>query len=222
MKKITLILGLLIAISGTMLAQADSLLLTNGFKFKDGIYLSFNDFQNNQPAFTWEQLEASLVTSARNMGAQVEYIRQREGAPIPLSAVWGFSLKGIPYIQVPAVDKAYAKFAGFKIRGKICFFIVEQEQSQKVEIKAYNPLTRRPFRKGEVENEVLVEQGFMLHFETGAIADFNYEEVLQWIADDKELLESVTELTEEEVAQKLYKCIMIYDDRNGIKVPNRQ
>lgn len=211
---------LVLLIGHAAMGQSDSSRVTNGFRFKDGLYLSFQDFQSNQPAFTWDQLDVKLVTSARTLSAQVEYVNQAGGTPIPLSAIWGFSLKGIPYLQTPQVEgKNYATFTGLKVRGKLCFFVMEQEAVEQVEIKAYNPLTKRPFRKGQVERSVTLERPKILHFETGAVADFTYANFLQWIADDRNLVESVLALRDDELSEKLYKCLLIYDDRNAVYVP---
>ena len=86
---------------------------------------------------------------------------------------------------------------------------------------AYNPLTGRPFRTGKVlrEKEILVER--MLSFETGQLADFNLENFKTWIADDSTLLKSFLELTPAEQQEKLFKTLLIYDDRNLVRTKER-
>ena len=115
-------------------------------------------------------------------------------------------------------DTEATAFAGLRVRGKISFFSYEQELERDVEIKAYNPLTKKPFRQGKVSRKerVLVEK--MLHFENGLIEDFNYVNFLLWIEDDPKLKESVFDLSPSEIKEKLFKCLLIYDDRNLVYV----
>ena len=57
-----------------------------------------------------------------------------------------------------------------------------------------------------------------MHFETGEVKDFTVENFLQWIQDDENLVETIMELSEEERQEKLFKCLLIYVDRNEVKI----
>ncbi|MFM9950317.1 MAG: hypothetical protein ACKV1O_20445 [Saprospiraceae bacterium] len=115
----------------------------------------------------------------------------------------------------PSRERQAVLFAGLKVRGKIAYFSYETDTTELVEISAYNPLTRRPFRKGyvPVKSSVTVEKIF--YFPDGRIADFNRDRMLEWIGDDKQLWNTVNELGDDPTREKLYKCLLIYDDRNG-------
>lgn len=93
---------------------------------------------------------------------------------------------------------------------------------KKVQVAAYNPLTGRPFRVGTVEREeeIIVEK--IMRFETGEVAEFTFENVLAWIQDDPLLVETILELPDEEKQEKLFKCLLIYDDRNEVFLRNRR
>ena len=58
-----------------------------------------------------------------------------------------------------------------------------------------------------------------MNFETGEVADFTIENFLKWILDDPRLIQSINELSQEEAQEKLFKCLLIYDDRNEVFVP---
>ncbi|MCB0644919.1 MAG: hypothetical protein KDC44_24905, partial [Phaeodactylibacter sp.] len=98
--------------------------------------------------------------------------------------------------------------------GKICYFRYENLESRSIPMVAYNPATGKPFREAVVQRNVLVTYEKMLHFESGEIRDFTVENFLAWIQDDPELTASVRELGPDEILEKLFKCLLIYDDRN--------
>ncbi len=203
--------------------SGDSLLLTKSFLFKDGVYLSLDALHRNAPDYAWDDLEALLTTSARTFVAKVARLKTKSGETIDLHSVLAISLEGVPYVRVaaqarevePPSREQAVLFAGLKVRGKIAYFSYETDTTELVEISAYNPLTKRPFRKGNVpvKSSVTVEKIF--YFPDGRIADFNRDRMLEWIGDDKQLWNTVNELGDDPTREKLYKCLLIYDDRNG-------
>ncbi|MCB0547630.1 MAG: hypothetical protein KDD19_08575 [Phaeodactylibacter sp.] len=209
--------------TAVVVAQGDSVQVTRNFRFQDGIYLSFEDLQANRPALRWEEVDAQLVTSQQEYLAQAEYIRRKEGGQLPADAIWGLCLEGTPFVRLPdtATEKRAMVFAALRVRGRICYYTYEVEETRMVEIAAYNPLTGRPFRRGAVPRKVTTMREKMLHFEDGRQRFFRKEEFLDWIADDPQLWSTVAGLSEGEVQEKLYKCLLIYDDRNPVYVPAR-
>lgn len=201
-------------------AQTDSVLLDKNFRFRDGVYLSFAEFRANAPALGWEEVDAQLVSNMQAFSAQAAYIRRKGGTALPTDSIWGFCLNGLPFVRLPDTAAAGAMaFAGLRVRGRICYFTHETEEAELVEIAAYNPLTGRPFRKGMVSREKTVVRAFMLHFESGAVEPFERASFQTWIADDPQLLRTVADLPEDEASEKLFKCLLIYDDRNQAFVP---
>ena len=96
-----------------------------------------------------------------------------------------------------------------------------EEVEEKVEvIKAYNPRTGIPFREGEVVTKREVKNSFMLSFEHGAIEALTVDNFLKWIEGDAKLTKTV-ERIEDNAEEKLFKCLLIYDDRNPVFVPIR-
>ncbi len=208
-------------LSGCALSgQSDSLLLTKNFKFKDGVYLSFHDFQRNKPNYTWEEVNARLATGDEGFLAQVEYIRRGQQL-LDLQQIWGICLGGIPYVRLPqgVVTSSATAFAGLRVRGKICYFKYKTEVVDSVEVKAYNPLNGLPYRQAKVPVERTVQKEKMLHFQTGAVADFTLPNLLSWIEDDRQLWSTMQELSVAEASEKLFRCLLIYIDRNAIYLP---
>jgi len=211
----------------------DSLLLTKNFLFKDGVYLSLEALHRNAPDFAWDDLEALLTTSARAFVAKVARLKTKSGENIDLHSVLAISLEGVPYVRIsqtrkversgmaseaePSRERAVV-FAGLKVRGKIAYFSYETDTTELVEILAYNPLTKRPFRKGNVPVKSTLAVEKIFYFPDGRIADFNRDRMLEWIGDDKQLWNTVNELGDDPNREKLYKCLLIYDDRNGFYI----
>ena len=147
-----------------------------------------------------------------------------DGGYLLLDSIWGICLKGTPFIRLPgtATNKQAVSFAGLRVRGRICYYTYEVEKTEMIEIAAYNPLTGRPFRKGSIPRKVSAVQEKILHFEDGRRSTFSQEGFLEWIEDDQQLWRTVADLSDEEVQEKLYKCLLIYDDRNPVYVPARE
>ncbi|MFQ5447191.1 MAG: hypothetical protein ACE5FF_09665 [Saprospiraceae bacterium] len=199
----------------------DSLTVTKNFHFTDGVYLSFEEFQANRPTYRMEDVDAYFFTNPQTFLTQVEAIViKNSDLHVDTGSIWAISIGGIPYVRLPKgeINKELPTFAALKLRGKICYFTYPDWRNRKVHIAAYNPLNGRPFRTGTVEREQEVVVEKMLNFETGEMADFTLENFLSWIQDDPALVETVKELPPEEKQEKLFKCLLIYVDRNLTEV----
>lgn len=200
---------------GTVFSQeATRTALTPSFRFNDGIYFSFEECKADRPRYTWQELNGHLVSNGKTLLAKVEKLNHTQsGAAILLDSLWGLSIDGVPYIKV-AVSPGFTTFAGFSARGALCPYSFETDTLQKVEIVAYNPVTGRPFRKGAVKNKERLQHTKILRWETGQTADFTRAVFMEWIADDAQLSKTIKDLSPEEAEKKLYKSLLIYNDRH--------
>ena len=201
--------------------SAEHPLLTKNFKFEDGVYLSYDAFQNNRPDYSWEQLKSNLTTNPQTFITQVEYIRMKDsGEELLLEDLWGLCLGGIPYIRLEkgSINKPLTAFAGIQLRGNICYFSYEDVKMRKVRMPVYNPIHKIPYQSAYVDRPLYFFYEKMLRFETGEIADLNVENLQEWISDDSQLVKAVGVLDPEEVGEKLFKCLLIYDDRHLVKI----
>lgn len=216
------LLIILIFLPSLAWAQADSLvLLSKNFKFEDGIYLSLEDFQQNQPAVSWDSVYARLHTNPQNLMTLVDTIHYKNNKEV--GKLWGFSLGGIPYINLMETNEAgLQKYVGLKVRGDICYYLTKESYEKPETITAYNPLTGVPFRQAEIITEKERERPFILSFETGEAVDFNTDNFLDWIKEDKQLVMTVNNLPLHDRNDKLFKCLLIYLDRNPRYVPVRE
>lgn len=201
-----------------MQGQAPAL-VTKNFKFEDGIYFGFESLKSNRPDYPMNEIDAMYFVNPKTYQAQVEYVIRRSNRQfINLDDIWAICVGGIPYVTIKSEfpEKELPMFSGLRIRGKISYFSFEKTDTSKVLISAVNPVNGQPFRKGEVEQPFQVEHHRLIHWETGEIIDLTKENFLRWISDDPQLTASVLEIKEEELLDKLFKSILIYDDRHPV------
>jgi hypothetical protein len=211
MEKITILLLFLT----TSIFGQDSILLTKNFQFQDGIYLTLEELQSNQPTFGWDEVRASIFTNPQTMLTQVSSISLPDGGEdLVLDAhnIYALSIEGVPSIRVEAaqIQKNLATFAALKVRGKICYFGFPTIQKKQIAMQAYNPKNGRPFRSSTIERDQEVFREKMLHF-----ANF-----LRWIQEDADLVKTISELKPAQQQEKLFKCLLIFDDRNHLYLVN--
>ncbi len=193
--------------------------LSKNFKFKDGVFYSFEAFQRNRPDLSWELLDADVVTNPRTLLTQVASMRLKKNRhELPADSLWGLVIDGIPYIKLSqiAAQKSLPTFAALSLRGKICYFSYETTVKVKEPMSAYNPVNGKAFMTANVEQQRSIKHEQILHFETGEVKNFDVQNLKTWIQDDKGLLETVEDLKGKEISEKLFKCLLIYDDRNPV------
>ncbi len=216
--KLLLALTCLAIGEGSAAAQSDSIAVTPKFTFADGVYLSFDDFKRNKPAYAWTDLEGKVVSNEKTYITKIEQLalKNRQGIVLSPSDIWGVCIDGLPYIKVLTgeEDKYFATFAGLRVKGRINYFSYEADSVRLVEIAAYNPVNGLPFRKGRIKKTEQIGMEKILHWDTGEIVDLTLENAIKWIADDPQLYNTLAALSEAEAGQKLLKSLMIYNDRN--------
>lgn len=220
-KKYLLISLLSILSTLQLVGQEDSILVTKNFDFEDGIYLQLNSLQKNKPDISWKDVNSNLAANPQTFMTQIEFISLKEtGDSLNMTDVFAICLGGIPFIRLPqeAVDKELTTFAGLRVRGLISYFNYEVTVNRKVPISAYNPLNGRAFRTGMIDKQVTLTYEKMFHFETGEMATLNKENFLYWIREDKKLASTVQDLEGQELVEKLFKALLIFDDRNPIYI----
>ncbi|PHN08422.1 hypothetical protein [Flavilitoribacter nigricans] len=208
------------------LGQAEAAFLDRNYEFQDGLYLSLASFQADSPDISINDLEGRLVTNDDTGLTKSDYLAMKSdtGAQeIDLQNVWGIALDGHPYIRISenTGDRQFATFAKVRVRGAICYFTFDSEVERYIEVKAYNPLNGKPFRRGRVKNMETVNNKRILRFDTGEVAPLTRENLLAWVQDDPQLTEAVTALEGEDISEKLYRSMLIYDDRHPVFITRK-
>jgi hypothetical protein len=82
----------------------------------------------------------------------------------------------------------------------------------------HNPYTGERIGKKNISNRNLEFIQKILHFDSGEITDFNFDNFLNWSKDDLGLYKSLSEIKSEEREGKLFKSLLIYNDRNPVYI----
>jgi hypothetical protein len=200
-------------------AQTREKLITKNFKFENGIYATFSDWQRNKPTYRWDSIETTFAVNPVTFLMQMEVLRvKKTGKIAEVDSIWGVVVDGIPYVRLPKkeITKPTTCFAGFVLRGSICYFQYETSVQTQVPITAYIPETGEAFMTRNVSNKTPVIKEKLMNYETGEIIDLTLNNFKKLITNDKDLLTTVNDLKPNEIKEKLFKCILIYNDRNPV------
>ena len=193
----------------------DSVQLVNSFEFNDGVYLTINDLQQNKPNYTWAEINASAHLNKDKEVIRLEYLNVKDSSKVDLQeVVWGICVEGVPYIRMIDTMKEQTIFTALRVRGKLCYFYYDSYEIREVPMTIYDPNTGQPIWQQNVENKEPVVVEKMLNFETGNISDMEVSTFKNWIQDDKQLTNTINDLSAAEAREKLYKMLLIYNDRN--------
>ncbi len=193
--------------------------ITKNFKFKDGVYATYADWQANKPTVVWDSLETNLAVNPKTLLMQIEFAKfKKTHQTLSLDAVWGVVVDGIPYVHLPRkeLEKTAYCFAGLILRGRLCYFNYETITHSKVPITAYIPQTGEPYITKNVPKEEVVVREKLMNYETGEVFDLTLNSFKKLISDDSELVATVDDLKTHELKEKLFKCVLIYNDRNPV------
>jgi hypothetical protein len=192
------------------------------YRFVDGVYTSIEALKTNVPSFTLANISGSLVLQEEEYLLKVEKLfpRGRADMPLELANFQVICINGLPYVQAyTEEERAYTVYAGLRVRGRLCYYSYEKNYPDTVLIKAYNPVTGRPFRQQNIVRDQAQLHEKVLDFSTGVVYDFNLENMLVLLASDKPLISTLTKLSREEAYARLQKCLLIFDDRHPLYLP---
>lgn len=193
----------------------DSIQVLNSLKFKDGIYLNIDDFRTNKPSYTWADLNASAHINREKQVIRLEYVNTKDSSKIRIEDnIWGVCVEGIPYIKVVDTVKQMTIFTALRIRGKLCYFYYDSYEIKAVPMTIYDPNTGQPIWQEMIDNKEPIVVEKMVNLETGSIANMEVSIFKNWIQDDQQLSNTINDLSVIEAREKLYKMLLIYNDRN--------
>ena len=192
--------------------------LTNNYSFKNGIYLRFEDFKKD-------------ASSKNNFIDSLQYDLNAEENILILSAnsqklldslipdkIWGLCINQIPYIRTEDQQEGRFYFVKLHVLGKISYYYYKAFREKEVIMYVHNPYTGERIGKKNISNRNLEFIQKILHFDSGEITDFNFDNFLNWSKDDLGLYKSLSEIKSEEREGKLFKSLLIYNDRNPVYI----
>jgi len=204
-------------------AQSGPLAVNNDFRFNDSLYFSLSELLNNQPSLLWEEIEVDEFINRKKFDSRIGNIRKKSnGEAIPIHQIFGFSSQGLPFIQIselkPNTEGDFGFFVAFKIRGAVSYLSYATEETQPIEMSAYNPVTGIPFRKGKIDKTIEINIRKILNFSTGQFLDLNKENLLKWTSHDKDYKNYISTLEED----NLFQAIILYNERHPFYIENNR
>jgi hypothetical protein len=206
---------------------------TPDFRFKDGIYLNFNQVKENSPIpkaklltstdyndreFFKKLLESDKIYFYDAMG-----IRQE----VPKNNIWGYSRNGVLYIQVQE------EFNRITFVGSICHFVADVTTTDPRYYNSpygyydpysyyspfgygsyyypygsyYSPYSRTNMTRNEVKQ-------FIFDFESGKVLDFDLENTELLLMKDSQLYEEFMKLPRKKRKDLMFVYIRKYNENN--------
>ena len=216
------ILGLiLLSVTGNLFSQQEAEIVTKNYKFNDGVYFSFSDFKENQPVLRWEEVQGNLFSNPEAFTVKAETLKQKTLGPSAenlLDSIWGFSIGGIPYIKIEKKkEDLLTLFSGMRVRGQLSYFSYEIREERDISFSAINPYTAKPFRRTVEKRNLKFKKEKILLFSTGEIMDYSYENMEILMKSDPTLLRALYQIEDYELEEKMFKCLLIYNDRHVVK-----
>ncbi len=217
--------GLLTTIGPGLQAQADSLdriLYTPDFKFRDGIFLNFDQVRNNRPIpksriltqvdysdrdFFIKVLENKKLLFYDHLGMKQE---------VKSSQVWGFSRNGTLFI---ALDDKYHRIT---IVGSMCHFVatITTYDTRYYDPYYYNPYDYYYRYGGYPANTQSSEmRQYLLDFETGKIYDYDVQSLEVLLMRDPELHDEYAQLRKKKKRQQKFIYLRKFNERNPLYLP---
>lgn len=193
----------------------------NKYAFRNGFYTSFNDLKKDVPSHKLKTIPNLRYETDNEHNVLIlteASIEVLEKSPIQsLDNIWGICIRDKPYVKIqPKKEEEEVFFVKLHVLGKLSFLYYRTFQDVEVVMNIYNPYTGEKVAEKSVMNRepVLVEQ--IMDFETGRLYAYTSDSFKKQIKDDQELTETVNNMKAEELKEKLFKTLLIYNDRNPV------
>jgi len=213
---------------------------TPDFRFKDGIYLNFDQVKENNPIpkaklltstdyndreFFKKLLESGKIYFYDNMGIRQEIVT---------NTIWGYARNGVLYIQIQE------NFNRITFVGSICHFVADittydpryygspynyynpyyypySGYSPYGYGSYYSPYSYYPYRQSNMARSEIKQ--YLIEFKTGNIAEFDMKNTELMLIQDPELYEEYVQLPRKKKKDLMFVYIRKFNERNPLYIP---
>lgn len=208
---------------------------TPDFKFKDGLYLNFDQIKANNPI-----PKAKLLTSAdyndreffnKIFASDHIYYYDEMGIrqEIKKSDVWGFARNGVLYVQIQG------NFNRITFVGKICHFVADittyDSRYNYSPYGYYDPFYSpysfgsyypygsyySPYRPASTSRNELKQ--YIIDFESGKVLEFNIQNVELLIMKDPSIYDEYVRLSHKKKKALMFVYIRKFNEKNPLYLP---
>ncbi len=196
----------------------DSIRLDEDFEFEDGWYRTYTDFKANRPNIPWDNVRLENFTNPKNGSVRILSMADSNGDPLEPTQFWGCAYSGKVFVRVPAdsLHNELPVLAPIQLLGNICYFSYETIDTVRSDIRAYNPLTGKPFRSASVERSEWVIKDRIFQFRDGEVFPMRKEIMLKWLEGDAQLRNALAALAAEDLYDGLIRAVEVYNRRNPV------
>ncbi len=195
-------------VSGSCSAQSDTLgRYSPGFKFKDGVYLAFEDFKSNCPAIRLKDMRDSQGNEIMDIDEAQElyYMEDDTLRFLDPKIIFGYSDQG-------KVSLGYeGTFNRLVVIGTLCHVVQREIVVDYVRGGLYE-FNSMPVRR-EVQRE------FILDMRTGEMSAFNPSNLDYHIADDSAIASGYAEQSQKQRRAMLYSTLHSYNRAHPVYFP---
>ncbi len=209
---------------------------TPDFKFRDGIYVNFDQVKENNPIpkaklltsvdyndreFFRKILENDKIYFYDNMGVRQE---------IPKSNIWGYSRNGVLYVQIQD------NFNRITFVGNICHFVADittyDSRSYYSPYGYYDPYYSpygygsyyspyspyySPYRQSGMSRNELKQ--YLIDFETGKVVEFDIQNTELLLMKDTQLYDEYVQLSRKKKKDLMFVYIRKFNEKNPLYIP---
>ncbi len=189
------------------------------FQFIDGAYFSNQQLIKNKPNiefFNFKPFGYQLDSKSNLLFFDRNTLQAFENKGI-IDSIWTVVVGGKPFIKM-GVDSNAVYFVKYHLIGKVSYFYYPVYTDKPVEMFVHNPYTgdRIGYKTVTNKQKILIKK--ILDLSTGEIQDYTQENVLVYLKRDERLRQTLDQPSEQEVEDKLFKSLKIYNDRNPIYI----
>lgn len=208
---------------------------TPDFRFKDGIYLNFDQVKTNSP-IAKSKLLSSIDYNDREFfkkvfeGEKIYFyddmgIRQE----ISKNSIWGYARNGVLYVQIQE------NFNRITFIGNICHFVADittfdsrnygypgyydpyySPYGYNNYYNPYNPYYS-PYRQPNMARNELKQ--YLIDFETGKVLEFDLENTELLLMKDSQLYEEFVRLSRRKRKDLMFVYIRKFNEKNPLYIP---
>ncbi len=202
---------------------ADMIRYTPDFKFRDGVFLSYEQVRNDNPIpqsgiiTTVDYSDREFYTKVLAEKTIRYYDRYGMKQESETENIWGFSRNGILYISL---NQNYHRIT---VVGSICHFVATVTT---YDTRYYDPYYASPYdynyRYGggypvnTASNEL---RQYIFDFEQGRIYEYNYQALEVLLMKDPQLHDEYAQLRKKKKRQLKFLYLRRFNERNPLYIP---
>ncbi|MCB8994472.1 MAG: hypothetical protein H6538_02570 [Bacteroidales bacterium] len=193
---------------------------TPDFKFKDGLYISFEQLKANKPipvtriSSETDHTDPDFFTNLLKEKKIIFFDDFGVQQSIPVEKIWGFSRNGIVYIRIGG------NFSRITVIGSICHFVanITTYNSGYYDPYYYNPYYYR-YPSNSAATTTTEMRQYIIDFQTGKIYDYDIQSLEVLLMKDPELYDEFAALGKKKKKQMKFLYIRKFNERNPLYIP---